>query len=87
MVLTDKDIINRLKQYLKPQGTEPVVKLFLNRSTFIDKRCVDKAIEEMEKNLFLAGTDIKPVSNLEIIGMMVLYDSAYMDEFLKENNP
>jgi hypothetical protein len=80
-----EDIINRLKQYLKPQGTEPVVRLFLKRSTYINKKFVDKAIEELEKKLFLAGTDIEPVSNLEKIGMIVLYDSAYMDEFLKEN--
>lgn len=62
-----------------------MVRLFLKRSTYVDKKCIDEAIEEFEKILFLAGTDIKPVSNLERIGMMVLYNSAYMDDFLKED--
>jgi hypothetical protein len=80
---TNQEMIDRLKQYLAPQGTEPVVRLFLNRATCVDKTCIDNAIDEFEKHMFFAGT--LPLSNLERIGMMVLCDSAYMDEFLKED--
>jgi len=80
---TQKEIIDRLKKVLVPQGTEPLVRLFLNRATYVDKKYVESAIDEFERHIFLGGT--LPLSNLERIGIMVLCDSAYMDDFLKED--
>jgi hypothetical protein len=73
---TEQEIIDRLKNVLVPQGTKPVIRLFLNQATYVDKNFVDGAISEFEKHMFLAG--ILPVSNLEKLGIMVLCASAYM---------
>jgi hypothetical protein len=79
---THKEIIDHVKKTLSPQGTDPVVRLFLKNGTYVKKEFADKAIEELHKKLFFS--EFLPTSNLEKIGMMVLYDSSYMAEFLKE---
>jgi hypothetical protein len=72
-----QEIIELMKSVLSPQGTEDFVRLFLKRSTYLDKSFVDRAIKEFE--LSLIRYHIEEPSALEKLGIMVLLDSSYID--------
>ena len=70
--------IQQMELMLKPQGTEPVVKLFLKGSSYFDEKFVNECIEEMKRIPIITAMGEK-LSPLQKLGIFVLTDSAYID--------
>jgi len=86
------DIIKRLRNNLKPQGTAPVVRLHLAGYGMFDSNFVSGCIDDLEKIVIRAELGGVP-SNLEKLAYQLLLDSAHIDlkyerereQWLKEN--
>jgi len=72
----EMSIPERMRANLKPRGTLPVVRLFLNDS-FFDVGFVEKCIAEIEQIPLRAELGEEP-SNLERLAYTLLCDSAYI---------
>jgi len=70
--------IQQMESMLKPQGTEPVVRLFLKGSSYFDEQFVNDCIKEIKRFPIKLALGEK-LSPLQKLGMMVLADSAYID--------
>lgn len=75
----DQDIIAQMKAELAPQGTAPLVRLFLREASYFKKEFVDACIKEMETLPARAAVDSK-ISALEKLAVRVLVDSAYLNQ-------
>lgn len=72
------DFINIMERTLVPQGTLPLVRLFLKDSSYFSEEFIKSCIQEIERlpmNMAL-GEKITPLQKL---GMYVLLDSAYIE--------
>lgn len=74
------NIIERLRNNLRPQGTAPIVLLRPLRSTGIEMHAyfVTKCIDELEHMTTRAALGGKP-SNLEKLAYQLLLDSAFIE--------
>jgi hypothetical protein len=81
--MTVKETIDWMRNALTPKGTEPVVRIFLEKNTYMDENFIKQAIKEFETKLILESGLNEPPSALEKIGMMVLSDSAYLCDRMK----
>lgn len=70
--------IQQMECMLKPQGSKPVVRLFLKGSSYFDEKFVNACIKELKRLPIITamGENISPLQKL---GMIVLADSAYID--------
>lgn len=75
------DVINELKSALVPQGTLPVVRLFLNSSSYFNKPYIDECIQDLEKAIFNISLG-EPLTALQKLAINVLLDSAYIERDL-----
>lgn len=73
-----KSIITKLRSTLQPQGTAPLVRLFLSKDAYFDVEFVNACIDQVEKihvGIVLEGE----ISTLEKLAIQVLLDSAYIN--------
>lgn len=70
-------ITERMRHYLQPSGTAPVVGLHLN-DRFFHVDFINKCIDELEKMPMKVALGDQP-SNLEKLAYTLLCDSAYIE--------
>lgn len=70
-------ITERMRHYLQPRGTAPVVGLHLN-DRFFHVDFINKCIDELEKMPMKVALGDQP-SNLEKLAYTLLCDSAYIE--------
>lgn len=75
--IDEMSITERMRHYLQPQGTAPVVGLHLS-NRFFNHDFVVKCIEELERMPSRALVGEGP-SNLEKLAYTLLCDSAYIE--------
>ena len=71
------DVLTKMKQELVPQGSAPLVRLFLNPATYFDATFVAACISELAK-LEMSAVLGCPPSPLQRLAAHVLIDSAYI---------
>jgi hypothetical protein len=72
----DMTVTDRMRHYLQPRGTAPVVGLHLN-NRFFHVDFINKCIDELEKMPMKVALGDQP-SNLEKLAYALLCDSAYI---------
>ena len=73
----DMTVTDRMRHYLQPRGTAPVVGLHLN-DRFFHVDFINKCIDELEKMPMKVALGDQP-SNLEKLAYTLLCDSAYIE--------
>lgn len=81
----DRELLAQMREALRPQGTAPVVRLFLRDNTYYDEAYVKEILADLATKLTLihAGLEDK-LSPLEKLGVQVLLDSAYIKQEIPE---
>jgi len=69
------DFTERMKRCLSPQGTAPVVRLFLDSATYFKKDFVDECVDEIRKIDLRVRMGDTPTP-LELLAIHVLCDSS-----------
>lgn len=69
------DVIKKLRETLVPQGSLPVVHLFLNKASYFNEKDVQDCINELQTSIQLESQ----LSPLQRLATAVLLDSAYID--------
>ena len=75
-------MLDQIKSSLRPQGTEPLVRLFLNSSAYFQKEFVDECINDLEKAIINVNLG-EPMTSLQKLAVHVLMDFAYIE---RKNN-
>jgi len=73
--MSGRELFTQLRENLQPRGSEPLVRLFLKDSTYVDLAVVKQCINDAESLMTTGLLGQKPTA-LEKLGLQVLLDSA-----------
>lgn len=71
-------ITDRMRHYLKPKGSAPIVQLHLAEYGMFDHNFINECIDELEKMPARAALG-EPPTKLEQLAYQLLCDSAYIE--------
>lgn len=79
MNLCGRNLFDRMRADLRPQGTAPLVRLFIRDSSYYDVGFVERAVERARSRASTVAAGLDEFNELEQLGMRVLLDSAYLE--------
>lgn len=82
--MSDIDLFDVMKQELVPQGTKPLVRLFLKGSAYFDAEFVMTAVKLLQSRVQMASAGVYTLNELEILASHVLIDSAYIPDNMRK---
>lgn len=82
--MSDIDLFGVMKQELVPQGTKPLVRLFLKESAYFDVEFVMSAVNLLQSRVRMISAGVYTLNELEILASHVLIDSAYIPDSMRE---
>lgn len=72
------DLFEQLRSSLVPRGSAPVVRLFMNDSSYYDADLVQKAVATARSRYALAASGLDELNVLEQLALQLLCDSAHI---------
>ena len=75
--MTDGEIIKQMRATLVPNGTAPIVQLFISGG-YYKEEFVFQCIDYLEKKLIMVNIGMDTLSPIEGLAIDVLLDSAYI---------
>ena len=78
MVMNGADMLQKMRDTLKPGGTADLVFLRLNSACCVRTSLINEALDEIERLPMMVQVG-QPVTALQKLAIMLLKDSAYIE--------